>query len=189
MALQFGAPWSRSLKAASLIAVVMLAVVAAAGMFVMPARLLLARCVMIGLPIIVLAIAFLSIVSGYTLTATQLEVERPLWNTVFPLAQLRSVAGDQNVFKGSLRLFGNGGIFSFTGFFWKRSLGCYRAFATDPGRAVVLKFCNRTIVITPHDPQHFIVRVRTHLASAIPSIMNEREPPPGAVGRIPSRKA
>jgi hypothetical protein len=95
MALEFGAPWSRSLKAASLIAVAMLAVLAAAGMFVMPARLLLARCVMIGLPIVVLAIAFVSMVSGYTLTATQLEVERPLWNTVFPLAELLSVAGDQ----------------------------------------------------------------------------------------------
>ena len=173
MALEFRAPWSRSLKAASLFAVVMLALVAAAGMFVMPARLLLARCVMIGLPIIVLAIAFLGIVSGYTLTAAQLEIERPLWNTAFPLAQLLSVAGDQDVFKGSVRLFGNGGIFSFTGFFWKRGLGCYRAFATDPGRAVVLKFRNRIIVITPDDPQRFIVRVRTHLASATPSIVNE----------------
>ena len=173
MALEFGAPWSRSLKAASLFAVLMLAVIAAAGMFVMPARMLLARCVMVGLPIIVLAGAFLSIVSGYKLTATQLEVERPLWTTAFPLAQLLSVAGDQDVFKGSIRLFGNGGIFSFTGFFWKRGLGCYRAFATDPGRAVVLKFRHRIIVVTPDDPQHFIVRVRTHLASASPSIISE----------------
>jgi hypothetical protein len=173
MALEFGAPWSRSLKAASLLAVVMLAVLAAAGMFVMPARMLLARCVMIGLPIIVLAIAFLSSVSGYKLTATQLEVERPLWNTAFPLAQLLSVAGNEDVFKGSIRLFGNGGIFSFTGLFWKRGLGCYRAFATDPGRAVVLKFRHRIIVITPDDPQHFIVRVRTHLASATPSAVDE----------------
>jgi hypothetical protein len=173
MALEFGAPWSRSLKAASLFAVLMLAVIAAAGMFVMPARMLLARCVMVGLPIIVLAGAFLSIVSGYKLTATQLEVERPLWTTAFPLAQLLSAAGDQDVFKGSIRLFGNGGIFSFTGFFWKRGLGCYRAFATDPGRAVVLKFRHRIIVVTPDDPQHFIVRVRTHLASASPSIISE----------------
>jgi hypothetical protein len=173
MALEFGAPWSRSLKAASLLAVVMLTVVAAAGMFVMPAGLLLVRCVMIGLPIGILAISFLNMVSGYTLSATHLEVERPLWNTAFPLAQLVSVAGDQEIFKGSLRLFGNGGLFSFTGYFWKRGLGCYRAFATDPGRAVVLKFRRRIIVISPDDPQHFIVRARTHLASVTPSIVNE----------------
>ena len=169
MALEFGAPWSRSLKAGSVFAVVMLASVAGAGIFVMPARMLLARCMMVGVPASVLAIAFLSIVSGYTLTATQLEIERPLWSTVFPLAQLLSVAGDAEVFKGSLRLFGNGGIFSFTGLFWKRGLGLYRAFATDPGRAVILKFRKRTVVITPADPLRFIVRVRTHLATTAPS--------------------
>jgi hypothetical protein len=173
MALEFGAPWSRSLKAASGFAVVTLAGVAAAGIFVMPARMLLARCMMVGVPASVLAIAFLSIVSGYTLTATQLEIERPLWSTVFPLAQLLSVAGDAEVFKGSLRLFGNGGIFSFTGLFWKRGLGLYRAFATDPARAVILKFKKRTIVVTPADPLHFIVRVRTHLATTAPSTVHD----------------
>jgi hypothetical protein len=173
MALEFGAPWSRSLKAGSVFAVVMLASVAGAGIFVMPARMLLARCMMVGVPVSVLAIAFLSIVSGYTLTATQLEIERPLWSTVFPLAQLLSVAGDAEVFKGSLRLFGNGGIFSFTGLFWKRGLGLYRAFATDPARAVILKFKKRTIVVTPADPLHFIVRVRTHLATTAPSTVHD----------------
>jgi hypothetical protein len=116
----------------------------------------------------VLAIAFLSSVSGYTLTATQLDIERPLWSTAFPLVELLSVGGDADVFKGSLRLLGNSGIFSFTGFFWKRGLGCYRAFATDPDRAVILKFRTRTIVVTPDDPQRFIVRVRTHLANREP---------------------
>jgi hypothetical protein len=173
MTLEFRAPWSRSLKAASLFAVVVFATVLAAGILVMPARLLLARCMMIGLPLIVLSIAFLSIVSGYTLTATQLEIERPFWSTAFPLAQLLSVAGNAEVFKGSLRLFGNGGIFSFTGLFWKRGVGCYRSFATDPARAVILKFEKRTIVVTPDDTQRFIVRVRTHLANREPAAVRD----------------
>jgi hypothetical protein len=168
MALDFGAPWSRSLKAASVFVVVTLAGVATVGLLVVPAHLLLARSMMVGVPLGVLVIAFLSIVSGYTLTATQLEIERPLWNTVYPLVELLSVAGDADLFKGALRLFGNGGIFSFTGFFWKRGLGCYRSFATDPARAVILKFRTRTIVVTPDDPQRFIVRVRTHLANRDP---------------------
>jgi hypothetical protein len=168
MALEFGAPWSRSLKAASVFAVVTLALVATTGLLVMPERFMLARSMMVGVPLGVLTIAFLSVVSGYTLTATQLEIRRPLWNTVFPLVELLSVGGDAEVFKGALRLFGNGGIFSFTGFFWKRGLGCYRSFATDPARAVILKFRARTIVVTPDDPQRFIVRVRTHLANRDP---------------------
>jgi hypothetical protein len=169
MALEFRAPWSRSLRLASVFAVVVLTAVAAAGILVMPERFLLARCMMVVLPVGILASAFFSIVSGYTLTATQLEVERPFWSTAFPLAQLLSVAGDAEVFERSLRLFGNGGIFSFTGLFWKKGLGRYRAFATDPGRAVILKFTKRTIVVTPDDPQRFIVRVRTHLANRAPA--------------------
>jgi hypothetical protein len=166
MALEFAAPWSRALKTASALAVVVLAGIAAAAILVVPARLLLTRSVMLGVPLGALALALLNRVSGYTLTATHLQVRRPFWSTTFALAQLLSVAGDAEVFKGSVRLFGNGGLFSITGFFWKRRLGCYRAFATDPARAVVLRFRTRTIVVTPDDPQRFIVRLRTHLATA-----------------------
>jgi hypothetical protein len=169
MALEFAAPWSRALKRASGFAFVILAGVALAGFFIVPARMLLVRCAMVAMPACILALAFVSIVSGYALSATQLEVERPFWNTAFPLAQLVSVAGDAEVFTNSVRLLGNGGIFSFTGFFWKRGLGLYRSFATDPARAVVLKFRRFTIVVTPDDPLRFIVRVRTHLATAAAS--------------------
>jgi hypothetical protein len=165
MALEFGAPWSRSLKRASGFALIVLMAVAAAGFLIVPARMLPVRCALVAVPACILALAFLSIVSGYVLTATQLEVERPFWNTAFPLAQLVSVAGDADVLTGSVRLLGNGGIFSFTGFFWKRGLGLYRSFATDPARAVIMRFRRFTIVVTPDDPLRFIVRVRTHLAT------------------------
>lgn len=165
MRLEFGAPWSRSLKAASVFAVMALVAVAAIGIALIPARFLLERCLMVALPLTVLTIAFLGSVSGYTLTATVLEVHRPLRTTMIGLGDLLSVAGDAEALKSSVRLFGNGGIFAITGFFWNRKLGRYRAYATDPARAVILKFRQRTIVVTPHDPQHFIVRARTQLAA------------------------
>jgi hypothetical protein len=168
MALEFGAPWSRSLKTASIISLALLALIAAIGLLGLPARVLPARILMIAVPVGVLAIAFLSIVSGYSLSASELQVQRPLWNNSFALAELVEVTGDAQAFKGALCLFGNGGLFSFTGYFWTRKLGFYRAFATDPQRAVVLKFGRRTIVITPDDPLRFIVRTRTHLASRNP---------------------
>jgi hypothetical protein len=165
MTLEFGAPWSRSLKTASIVCIVLLALIAAVGTFGLPARLGPARLVMIALPVTVLAIGLVSVVSGYGLSASELEVRRPLWSHSFPLTELIAVNGDPQAFKGALRLFGNGGLFSFTGYFWTRKLGLYRAFATDPQRAVVLKFARRTIVITPDDPLRFIVRARTHLAN------------------------
>jgi len=165
MALEFHAPWSRSLRIASRLAVVILVGSAVAGFIMLPARLPLLRLLVLGLPAAVLSGAVLFMVSGYTLTATTLEVRRPLWTTSFALAELLSVAGDADALRGSLRLFGSGGLFSFSGLFWNRRLGLFHAYGTDPGRAVVLKFRKRTIVITPDDTQHFIVRVRTHLAT------------------------
>ena len=48
-------------------------------------------------------------------------------------------------------------------------MGRFRAYATDPGRAVLLRYREgRKVLVTPHDVQHFIVRVRTlaNLANA-----------------------
>jgi len=70
--------------------------------------------------------------------------------------------------RGSLRLFGNGGLFAITGWFWNRKLGRYRAFATDPARAVVLRYATRRILLTPDDVQKFIVLMRKQISGAAP---------------------
>lgn len=40
------------------------------------------------------------------------------------------------------------------------------ALATDPSRAVVLRYADRTVVISPHDPQQFIMRAGTFIKIA-----------------------
>jgi hypothetical protein len=63
--------------------------------------------------------------------------------------------------QGSLRLFGNGGLFAISGWFWNRRIGRFRAYATDPERAVLLRYRDGAqVILTPHDVQHFIIQVR-----------------------------
>lgn len=95
------------------------------------------------------------------LTQDAILVKRLGWQTRLALEGLQSVTGDAEAMKGALRLMGNGGLFSFSGEFWNRKLGRFRALATDPSRAIVLRYPKRTVVITPHDPQQFIMRART----------------------------
>jgi hypothetical protein len=123
----------------------------------------LATALMIAVPLALLGVTYRYRVRGYQLTNDALLIERAGWMKQIPLAGLQSVSGDAEAMGGSLRLFGNGGLFAITGIFWNRRLGRYRAYATDPSRAVVLRYPDRTIVITPHDPQHFIMRARTLL--------------------------
>jgi hypothetical protein len=56
----------------------------------------------------------------------------------------------------SLRLFGNGGLFSITGIFQNATLGRYRAFVTDPKQAVVLRYESRVVVLSPANPDELL---------------------------------
>jgi hypothetical protein len=139
----------------------MLLSVTLAGLL-MTARLPLpARVVLVTAPPVVLFLALLFMVRGYVLTESQIEVRRLGWSTILPLAGLATVTGEPDGMRGSLRLFGNGGLFAISGWFWSRKVGRYRAYATDPERAVLLRYRDGTkVMLTPHDVQHFIVRVR-----------------------------
>ncbi len=106
------------------------------------------------MPLLVVIISFF-MVRGYELTQDALYVQRLFWKTKIDLSSLKSVAIDSDATSGSIRTAGNGGFFSFTGRFRNKQLGSYRAFITDHKNAVVLRFVNRVIVISPGDPQDF----------------------------------
>jgi hypothetical protein len=111
--------------------------------------------------LIVIAAAFFT-VRGYVVTPDEICVQRLLWSTRFARARLQSAAVDPEALRGSIRLFGNGGLFSFTGLFRSKRLGRYRAFITDPARTVVLRFTDRVVVVSPADPEAFVRDVSSH---------------------------
>jgi hypothetical protein len=124
------------------------------------------RCLAIAAPLLVLITTLLFLVRGYLLQERTLFVERLGWCTRVDLTALRSAVADPNAMRGSLRLFASGGLFGFFGVFRNRALGIYRAYATDPRRAVVLKLSGRTVVVTPDDPAAFVDEVRRRLGIA-----------------------
>lgn len=94
-------------------------------------------------------------IRGYSVTAGTLLIHRPFWTTRVPLDGLQSVLFEPDAMRGSIRLLGNGGLFSFTGLFRNNTLGCYHGFATDLRRTVVLRFHSRTVVVSPAAPGTF----------------------------------
>ena len=162
--IEFRAPWSTSLRTLTAMTMGVLAFVVVTAIVMRPPAL--AATLLIGVPILTVFATVAGRVRGYTLTENAITVRRGVWDTRLPLSELRSVTGDVDAMRGSIRVLGNGGVFSFTGRFWNSKLGWYRAFATDPSRAVVLRYPKRTVVITPHDPQHFIMRAGTFIKVA-----------------------
>ena len=158
---RFSAPWSRSLRVLTTAAVALLLALVLIGLSAGPRQSWVWRMAMVGVPLLVLAGSLLFMVRGYVLTESQIEVQRLGWNTILPFTGLATVSGEPQGLQGSLRLFGNGGLFGISVWFWNRRIGRFRAYATDPERAVLLRYRDgRKVLVTPHDVQHFIVRVR-----------------------------
>jgi hypothetical protein len=64
---------------------------------------------------------------------------------------------------GTIRLFGNGGLFAGAGIFWNKQYGVFRAYLTSarPQDAVLVETKSHKVVITPEDPEAFVKSLQT----------------------------
>jgi hypothetical protein len=158
---EFSAPWSRSLRVTTAVSLLVVLVGVVTAELVVPRKLLPLRVGLALVPALIVLGALPFMVRGYLLTDKDIEVQRLGWRTLLPLAGLVAVTGEPQGLRGSVRLFGNGGLFVVSGWFWNKRIGRFRAYATDPARAVLLRYRDGAqVVLTPHDVQHFIVKVR-----------------------------
>jgi len=161
--IEFKAPWSRTLRITTIVLTIALCGFSVAGFAIGLNRSSVWQQALAVLPLIGIALAAVFLVRGYTLTEQQVEVKRLFWRSRLPIAPLTSIDGNTEAMRRTIAIAGNRGFFSYSGIFWSRAIGIFRALATDPSRAVVLQYPKRKVVVTPHDPQQLIMRVRTLL--------------------------
>jgi hypothetical protein len=156
---KFSAPWGRALWviSAGVTIVMLIGIVIGTVTSMAPP---MSRLMMIIAPILILAGAAPFMIFGYEVEDKFLVIRRLGWSTRISLAGLQEAFVKPNAMKGSIRLFGNGGMFSITGWFWNRALGRYRTFVTDLNRTVVLRFTDQTIVVSPDAPEPFVQVVK-----------------------------
>jgi hypothetical protein len=157
----FAAPWGRALRLTSLAAIAICAGLPLLFALVPegPASPVFDALALL-LPLGLLAGCGLFTVRAYRLSNGTLEIRRLLWWTRLPLAGLRSVEVRPDALTGAIRTCGNGGFFSFTGWYWSKSLGPFRAYVTDLRNTVVLRFERRTLLLSPADPEAFARALR-----------------------------
>lgn len=155
----FDAPWGTALRVMSVILALVLFGIMALGLYRPPVGGWLWYAALVATPVALLAAALLCMVRRYALTADTLYVQRPGWVARIDLDGLESVAADAHAMVGSKRLFANGGLFVFAGRFRNPALGVYRALVNDPNRAVVLRWPDRRMVISPDEPERFVRRL------------------------------
>lgn len=158
----YHAPWCLAVKIITALSLVLLLAVAGYGaLFFSPTAPPFVRFTVTILPLAIIFATLPFMVRGFVLAPGELRVERLGWQNRFALADVVSVKIDPEALRGSIRLWGSGGLFGFFGIFRNRQLGVYHAYGTDPKRAVILKLNQRTIVVTPEHPERFVAELET----------------------------
>jgi hypothetical protein len=145
---EFKAPWSKTLVATSALTTAV----------VLVASLVALRTTFMGalIPVGVLVGAALLTVRGYDVTAKHIAIKRLLWSTELPRVAITDVRIIDHVSPWGYRVFGNGGAFAFSGLFWNKELGWFRAFMTRNKGVVLIKYEHRKVAVSPDDPERFV---------------------------------
>ena len=155
---KFSAPWGKLLKGTSIFVVLLFAALIIADSYILRAARVSVwlHPATVGGLLAVLLGCLPFVIRGYVITDEGILIRRLWWNTVLPRDSLVSAEVVPNAMSRSLRTCGNGGLFSFTGFYWNKQIGHYKAYVNDLNRTVVVRTKKRTAVLSPDDPQAFV---------------------------------
>jgi hypothetical protein len=110
--------------------------------------------------VVLAAVWFTARIRRYRLSGAELQVLLPLRTVRFPLAGLQEVAPDRDALRGARKVAGNDGIGAISGRFRSRRLGRFHAYVTDREHAVVLRWPDRGLVVSPDQTAWFVETVR-----------------------------
>lgn len=160
----FDAPWGTRVRLITLgvlaFAVVM-TVVALISMMPADGRATHLRWLLPLNVVVVFGGAALFAVRGYDVGDEFLEIRRSLWRTRIPLVGLESAELDPEALVGARKGAGSDGYFGVYGGFTSPRLGRFRVFVTDLEKMVVLRWPDRTVVVSPDRPGKFIREIES----------------------------
>jgi hypothetical protein len=110
-----------------------------------------------GLVTLGLAVLFTNFkIRDYEISDHKMIVHQGLSRKVFSLQDLVEARLEPQEFRGAIRRWGMGGVWGFSGYFSSQALGKFQAYVTDPQRAVLVRWTDRQVVVSPIEPQKFI---------------------------------
>lgn len=163
---EFAAPVGQRVRLATRLCFVLLGVVAVADLALalwlrrLPRGVWSIGLVPLIIAVILVPVTLLAQIRGYRLTRDELVVVRRNRQNRFPLAGLQGVDVDREAMAWSIKVFGNDGLGAITGRYRSKRLGAYQALVTDRERAVVLRWPDRCLVVSPDRPEEFAAEIR-----------------------------
>jgi hypothetical protein len=78
----------------------------------------------------------------------------------YPMAGIVDIGRNPEVMRRAARVWANGGFGAIRGHFWSKKVGKFYAFMTGTENAVVLRWPDKTVAVSPVDPEFFIYTAR-----------------------------
>jgi len=103
--------------------------------------------------ILVFTGCYLFSVNDYAIDGGNLLIRRPVGDKKIPISEISDARKiEQGEMFGTIRIFGNGGLFGYYGKFYNRSLGSMTVYTTQRKNRVLLQMKNgKKIVLSPDD--------------------------------------
>ena len=111
-------------------------------------------------PITLAAVLWAARIRRYRLAGDELLIEFRFRTVRFPLAGLIDATPDREAMRRAWKVFGNDGLGVISGRFRSKHLGAFRAYLTDAEHAVVMRWPDRCLVISPDQHSYFVEAVR-----------------------------
>jgi len=103
--------------------------------------------------LIVWLVGMAQMIRGYTITNDAILVHRFLWDTRLPRKGLISVTSEPMTWKSVFQWKGNEDKF------WSKRTFCSRTYCTNWSHIVMLRYTNRTVFVSPDNPDEFVREV------------------------------
>lgn len=113
---------------------------------------------MVAMPLAILLGAFACTVLRYEVSSAGIDVVRPIGRKRIA-ATVTAIRADNDALKGALRTFGNGGLFSFNGYYRLANYGSCRLWVTDMSKLVVIHGDHGCVVVSPAERARFVALV------------------------------
>jgi hypothetical protein len=145
----------------TVVAVVAITVAVMTGMLLEPHPPPWPVVVLIGVaPALVVALGLAAHLQRYRIVGRELQIERRFGKVRFSLEGLQNALPDREALRGARKIIGNDGLRAISGRFRSKRLGRFHAYVTDSEHAVVLRWPDRCLVVSPQHPSLFVETVR-----------------------------
>jgi hypothetical protein len=152
----FATPWARSLRWLTILSLLILIGLVVLALVMGPTGNVAWISVILVPAILVLAAVTFLTIRRYEVLPQELLVKRLGWTTRVDLTGLESVQADPLALREARRTFGEGKLSLFFNTYDNPRLGRLQAYGKQEPQSVVLRFPDRTVVVTPAEPQRMV---------------------------------